>query len=230
MSLSGKSGHLTWVRHTAAARAALPIPVSVCSVFLCPNTGQEQRYPFLSVCAVFSCVQTLVKSSATHSCQCVQCFPVSKHRSRAALPIPISACSVFLCPNTGQEQRYPFLSVCAVFSCVQTPVKSSATHSYQCVQCFPVSKHWSRAALPIPISVCSVFLCPNTGVTARMRRKNTTDQYAEEKRWVFSFHTGAVSAKNRAGQNSRHRVSNPPFIWKRSSTLCVRHLPMLCSW
>ena len=34
-----------------------------------------------------------------------------------------------------QVQRYPFLSVCAVF-------KSSATHSYQCVQYFPVSRQW----------------------------------------------------------------------------------------
>ena len=59
------------------------------------------------------------KRSATHSCQCVQ-------YSRAALPIPVSVCSI-------QERRYPFLSVCAVF-------KSSATHSYQCVRHFPVSK------------------------------------------------------------------------------------------
>ena len=77
MSLAGNSGHLTWVRHSSCknsathssecvqySRAALPIAISVCSI-------QEQRYPFLSVCAVF-------KSSATHSYQCVQYFPVSK--------------------------------------------------------------------------------------------------------------------------------------------------------
>ena len=131
--------------------AALPIPVRVCSVFLCPK---QQRYPFLSECAVFSCVQN---SSATHSCRCVQCFPVSK---TAALPIPVGVCSVFLCPK---QQRYPFLSVCAVFSCVQN---SSATHSCWCVQCFPVSK---TAALPIPVGVCSVFLCPNNGTAASLR-------------------------------------------------------------
>ena len=38
--------------------------------------------------------------------------------------------------------------------------KSSATHSYQCVQ-------YSRAALPIPISVCSSFVCPSNGMAAR---------------------------------------------------------------
>ena len=61
------------------------------------------------------------KRSATRSCQCVQ-------HSRAALPIPVSVCSI-------QEQRYPFLSVCAVF-------KSSATRSCQCVQHFHLSKLW----------------------------------------------------------------------------------------
>ena len=40
LSLAGNSGRLTWV-----IKAQLP---------------QEQRYPFLSVCAVFSCVQTMV--------------------------------------------------------------------------------------------------------------------------------------------------------------------------
>ena len=35
--LAGKSGRLTWVRLLAAARAALPIPTRVCSVFMCPN-------------------------------------------------------------------------------------------------------------------------------------------------------------------------------------------------
>ena len=36
LSLAGNSGHLTWV---AAARAALPIPISVCNIFVCPNSG-----------------------------------------------------------------------------------------------------------------------------------------------------------------------------------------------
>ena len=67
-----------------------------CRKFRLPYLGkaqqqQEQRYPFLSVCAAFSCVQT-------------------------ALPIPISVCSIFLCPN-------------------------SATRSYQCVQYFRVSNN-----------------------------------------------------------------------------------------
>ena len=58
--------------------------------------------------------------------------------ARAALPIPISMCSTIVC----QEQRYPFLSVCAVLLCV----KSSATHSYQYVQYYCVSKQWHDPA------------------------------------------------------------------------------------
>ena len=73
---------------------------------------QEQRYPFLSVCAVFSCVPTMVSFLAA---------------TRAALPIPISVCSIFVCPNNG-----------IIFS----SHKSSATHSYQCVQYFRVSQQW----------------------------------------------------------------------------------------
>ena len=45
LSLAGNSGRLTWVR--------LQQP-------------QEQCYPFLSVCAVFLCVQTMV-----YGCQCL---------------------------------------------------------------------------------------------------------------------------------------------------------------
>ena len=34
------SGHFTWKRlHTTAAGMALPIPTSVCSIFVCPNNG-----------------------------------------------------------------------------------------------------------------------------------------------------------------------------------------------
>ena len=102
---------------------------------------QEQRYPLLSVCAIFSCVQTalpiaisvcdifLCPDSATHCYQCVRYFPVS---TETALPIAISVCDIFLCPDSAthcyqcvryfpvSRQRYPLLSVCAIFSCVQT--------------------------------------------------------------------------------------------------------------
>ena len=74
---------------TAAARAALPIAVSVCSIFLCRNNGAAASF-----------------CSATHSCQCVQYFLVSKQWC---------GCQCL--------QRYPFLSMCAVFSCVQTMVR-----------------------------------------------------------------------------------------------------------
>ena len=144
-----------------------PIPISVCSISVCPNIGMATHsyqcvqyfcvsqhwygYPFLSVCAVFLCVPTLV-------------WP----------PIPISVCSILVCPNIGMATHsyqcvqylcvsqhgygHPFLSVCAVFVCVPTlvwpPIPISvcsicvcpnigmATHSYQCVQYFGVSKHW----------------------------------------------------------------------------------------
>ena len=62
--------------------------------------------------------------SATHSYQCVEYFRVSRQ---------------------WHGQRYPLLSVCGVFSCVQTMA-------------------WS--GLPIAISVCSIFVCPNNGMTA----------------------------------------------------------------
>ena len=39
LSLVENSGHLTWVRHSSRKRAVLPIPISVCSVFICPNNG-----------------------------------------------------------------------------------------------------------------------------------------------------------------------------------------------
>ena len=51
---------------------------------------QEQHYPFLLVCVVFLCVQTM-------------------------LWLPVLG--IF---NVLQEQRYPFLLVCVVFVCVQT--------------------------------------------------------------------------------------------------------------
>ena len=38
LSLAGNSGRRTR-ENTAAARAALPIPIGVCSIFLCPSNG-----------------------------------------------------------------------------------------------------------------------------------------------------------------------------------------------
>ena len=67
---------------------------------------QEQHYPFLSGCAVFSCVQTLVWLPVQH-------YPF------------LSGCAVFSCVQTLvwlPVQHYPFLSGCAVFSCVRTLV------------------------------------------------------------------------------------------------------------
>ena len=180
---------------------------------------QEQCHPLLSVCAVFLCVQTLVwppipfsvcsisvcpnMGMATHSFQCVQYFCVSKHGYghpflsvcavflcvQTPLPIPISVCSISVCPNTATHSYqcvqyfcvsqhwygHPFLSVCAVFLCVQTwvwppiaisvcsicvcPNTGMATHSYQCVQYFCVSKHWYGHPF---LSVCAVFWCVQT--------------------------------------------------------------------
>ena len=50
LSLSGNSGHLTWVK---------------------AQQPQEQRYPYLSVCAVFSCVQIMVWLPVLGLCVCV---------------------------------------------------------------------------------------------------------------------------------------------------------------
>ena len=157
----------------SCVQTALPIPISVCSIFLCPN-------------------------GAAHSYQCVQHFPVSKwrcpflsapfgHRKMLHTLIGMGS-AVWTQDNAAHvsKQRYPFLSVCAALSCVQTalpiPISvcsiilcpNSATHSYQCVQHFPVSKRRCpflsvcaalscvQTALPIPISVCSIILCPNS--------------------------------------------------------------------
>ena len=110
---------------------------------------QEQRYPFLSVCAVFSTLPIPVGVcsifNATHSCRCVQYF-----------------------------QRYPFLSVCAVFSTLPIPVGVcsifNATHSCRCVQYFQRHPFLSVCAVfstpPIPVGVCSIFMCPTNGMAA----------------------------------------------------------------
>ena len=127
---------------------------------------QEQRYPFLTVCAVSGAALPIpysvcsIRSSATHSLQCVQYqeqrypFLTVCAVSGAALPIPYSVCSIRSSATHSlqcvqyQEQRYPFLTVCAVSgAALPIPynvcsIRSSATHSLQCVQCFRVSIQW----------------------------------------------------------------------------------------
>ena len=51
LSLAGISGGLTWVRHSSRTSSAT-------HSYQCVQ--QEQRYPFLPACAVFSCVHTMV--------------------------------------------------------------------------------------------------------------------------------------------------------------------------
>ena len=41
---------------TAATKAALPIPVSVCSVLMCPDTGMAARVGFLKSTQMLMCV------------------------------------------------------------------------------------------------------------------------------------------------------------------------------
>ena len=170
-------------------RAALPIPIGVWCILLC---SKEQRYPFLSVCGVFSCVP---KSSATHSYRCVVYSPVFQ---RVALPIPIGVWCILLC---SKEQRYPFLSVCGVFSCVP---KSSATHSYRCVVYSPV---FQRAALPIPIGVWCILLC------------------SKEQRYPFLSVCGVFSCvpKSSATHSYRCVVYSPVFqtvVWLPVLGIC----------
>ena len=60
---------------TGAARAALSIPNSACSVFICPNNAI-----WLPVFGICTCAQILMQTTG---------------------PIPTSACSVFMCPHHG---------------------------------------------------------------------------------------------------------------------------------
>ena len=98
------------------------------------------------------------KSSATHPCRCVQCYPSLP--VCAVLPIPAGVCSAthpYRC-----VQCYPSLPVCAVLP-IPTGV-CSATHPYRCVQCYPSLP--VCAVLPIPTGVCSIFVCPSSALCA----------------------------------------------------------------
>ena len=64
---------------------------------------QEQRYPFLSVSAVFSCVRTVVRLSVSAVCSCV----------RTVVRLSVSAVCSFV-------RTVVRLSVSAVCSCVRT--------------------------------------------------------------------------------------------------------------
>ena len=62
-SLVGKSDRVTHRLHWAAARAALPIPASVCSISLCPNNGMAA-----SVWSFLTCTQMLMHLIAHGGC------------------------------------------------------------------------------------------------------------------------------------------------------------------
>ena len=107
------TGRLTWVRLTAAARAALPIPV-LCYPFLPCATHSYPALPVPALCYPFL-------PCSNHSCPalpvpalCYPFLPCSNH-SCPALPIllPIPA----LC--------YPFLPVLGIFN-VYTDVEACA--------------------------------------------------------------------------------------------------------
>ena len=98
--LEGSSGCLTWVK---------------------TQQPQEQRYPFLSARAVFLFVQTRVRlpvfrifdvPTDADACDCA--LGLYGHRKRV---------STWVKTQQPQEQRYPFLSVRAVFLFVQTRVR-----------------------------------------------------------------------------------------------------------
>ena len=58
LSLVGNLSCFTWELFTAAARAVLPIPIGVCSIFMCPNNGMSAS------CGIFN-VRT-----DTDACDC----------------------------------------------------------------------------------------------------------------------------------------------------------------
>ena len=109
LSLTSNLGCLTWVRHSSCKSNAythshlIPIPINVCSIFMCYTHSHQclqyfhVLYPFPSMSAVFSCV----------------------------IPIPINVCSIFMCYTHSHQclqyfhVLYPFPSMSAVFSCVQ---------------------------------------------------------------------------------------------------------------
>ena len=137
-----------WVTSSeAGTKTALPIPINVCSTFLCPIVVWLPVQYFFVPCRKFtsphlrpSKAQHHHKGSATHSCQCVKHFHASRHWS-------VSVWSTFMRPDTG-------LSVCEALSCVQTLV-------CQCVKHFHASRHWS-------VSVWSTFMRPDTGTAASL--------------------------------------------------------------
>ena len=63
LSLVKNSGHLTLVRHTSCRSSAIPIPIRVCNIFVCPNNGiWLPEFGIFSVCA------------DVDSCDCTQDF------------------------------------------------------------------------------------------------------------------------------------------------------------
>ena len=101
-------------------------------------------------CLLVKVVYTVLAALGDSTCSCLLSFFSFLFCKYFIVP-----CENFGSPDPGkaqqlQEQCYPLLSVCAVFSCVQTVVTGTAARA-------------ARAVLPIAISVCSIFLCPDSG-------------------------------------------------------------------
>ena len=131
------------------------------------QSQEEQRHPFLPVCGVFLCPNSVL-CSATHSYQCVVYFRVQTVQCYPFLPV----CGVFSCPNSV------VLPIPTSVWCIFMSKQCSATQSYQCVQRCCVQTVQCYPFLPVCsvflclnngyslLPVCGVFLCPNSAVCA----------------------------------------------------------------
>ena len=82
-----KFGSPTLGTGTAAARAALPIPIRVCSSFLCPNHGMGASVWGFLTCALMllHAIDDLRKSKGLYSISCIyRSMPVGVVQSRHA--------------------------------------------------------------------------------------------------------------------------------------------------
>ena len=95
ISPCGKLGLPYLNKATEPARAALPIPISVCSRTVCPNTGMVT-----SACSRTVCPNTGMVTSACSRTVCPNTGMVT------------SACSRTVCPNTGMVTSVCSRTVC----------------------------------------------------------------------------------------------------------------------
>ena len=127
-----------------------PVPTSVCAVFTCVQT--MACHPFLPVCVQY--LRVFKQWHATRSYQCVCSIYVCSNNGMP--PVPTSVCAVFTCVQT--MACHPFLPVCVQY--LRVFKQWHATRSYQCVCSIYVCSN--NGMPPVPTSVCAVFTCVQT--------------------------------------------------------------------